>query len=137
MRHAALLICDELLFSLTGKMTIAGLYTGDIGIGSERQIIPQLIFLFVVEGDLDEPIQSAVLEVALPKVEVKRRPLPGVSPPAATPGRTKWKMLLPFPMSQVELHLGKIEAKVIYDKGEIVATAPWIVQLPQASPAKA
>jgi hypothetical protein len=126
-RQATLLVSDDFLVSLSGKFTILGIYTGDIGINNEVGITPQLVFLFVIECDLDDPFRSIILEISLPGERAARRfPYPILAQPQTSPGRTRWTLRIPIPITNVTLNAGQIKAKVIHDKGTIEIIGPWI-----------
>jgi hypothetical protein len=135
-RFASVLVCDELLFALNGKWTISGIYTGDLAIPTENTVIPQMVFLFLIETDIDDPFQSLKLEVTFPGMAPAYLELPenalvlqGIVPP----GRTKRVARVPFLITQPVLRSGKIVTKVIHEKGEISATGPWITVTPPST----
>lgn len=125
---ANLVVCDDLLYSLNGKITLLGMYTGDIGIPTNPQAAGQMVFFFILQGDLSErPTKLVTLEVTLPGEVSKTMTIP--PPIFADPmpvGRTKWFMRHPFLVAPAILRPGRIVAKVIYDNTEIVLGAPWI-----------
>jgi hypothetical protein len=133
-RHASVLICDELLFSLTGKFNLLGNYTGDIAIPSDPNTALQLVFYFIVETDVSDPFQLLTFQVTLPKSEpvVQVVPVPPLLPPP--PDRPRWTLRWPLLIPQPVLRPGKIEAKVIHEKGELIAGTPWIVAGQQPPP---
>src|ERR1035437_1532655 len=59
-------ICDEVTYSLTGKVFAQGIYTGDLSIPSDEFTIPQLVFFFLIEGPADTLFKSITLKVLLP-----------------------------------------------------------------------
>jgi hypothetical protein len=129
--HATVLVADDVLFSMSNKLTVVGIYQGDIIIPTAPMIIGQLAFLFFIEGDLSEPLHALTLQVTLPgqpavRVEVPLQQIVF----APTPDRTKWLFRVPMMISQPILLPGRIEAKAIYEGGEILVTAPWIALPP-------
>ncbi len=130
-RTASVIVCDEMLVSLTGKLTIAGLYTGDIGIASDPGTTQQLVFLFVVEGPIEDPVRTLEVEVTLPGEKAIRMPVAVTIPDQVPPGRRNWTIRWPVLMIQPTLRPGRISAKVIHDKGEIEVATPWVtIRLP-------
>jgi hypothetical protein len=127
-RTAYLLVADDLRFALTGKLDLHGIYTGDIVIPSEKLVANQLVFLWMLETDVKDPFQLLTLEITLPQAEPNRFSL---SLPAQTipEGRTRWHMKHPQLIQPAILRPGRIEAKVIHEKGEIPVTGPWIISV--------
>jgi hypothetical protein len=132
-RHASVFISEEFLISLTGKFTVQGLFTTDIVIPTEPFSANQLVFLFSIETDMDDPLQRLTLEVTFPHQPSRTLEVP-LPPFVPMPGRTKWVFRWPFLIQNVVLQPGRIEAKVIHEKGELVAAAPWISLAQQAPP---
>jgi hypothetical protein len=132
-RQATVFACDDLLISLTGKFNALGIYTGDIVIPNEITA-HQIVFVFQIEFDIDDPMSSAVLEVKFPGEENPRQLAVPVGTVTPVEGRSRWIMRWPFAVQTVHLRPGCISTKVIHDKGEIDTTAFWIVSLaPQSS----
>src|SRR5437867_2225769 len=65
-RQATVIVSDELTSSLTGKLHILGAYTGDIIIAADPTSVGQLVFLFIMESDPDDPFKKIELRVELP-----------------------------------------------------------------------
>jgi hypothetical protein len=118
------LVCDEALVSLSGKLTLAGVFTGDIAIQGDEQVTPQLVFIFLIEGDEADYTQSLTLQVTLPgeKPRISAQQIPPLAP-----GRARWTFRWPFLLTQTMLRPGSIEVKILYEKGEVTATAPRII----------
>jgi hypothetical protein len=132
-RQASVLVCDDLLVSMLGKFTTIGIYTADITIPSEPIVANQLVFLFIVETDVDDLFERMTLEVTMPGQPSVKMDVP-LAPPPPIPGRTRWFLRWPFMIQQPVLRPGRIEAKVIHEKGEILTSGPWISLLQQAPP---
>jgi hypothetical protein len=132
-RQASVLISDDFYVSLVGKFIIHGVYTSDIVIPTEQIIVPQLVFLFQVEADLNDMFQRLRVEVTLPEQTPRTLDVP-IAPPPPLPDRKRWLLRIPFLVQQAVLRPGRIEAKVIHETGEIVATTPWISVISQAPP---
>jgi hypothetical protein len=131
-RQASLLVADEIYYNLHGKAILHGIYHADLVLNGPSAVVPQLVFFFMAESDIEEPFRSIVVEVTLPDSEAIRQPVPVAWPTQmpVQPGRTRfflrWPLLVPAPT----LRPGHIEAKVIHEGGEILVAAPWIVQNP-------
>jgi hypothetical protein len=54
------------LYAFNGKAHLQGIYTGDIFINSDPSFVGQLIFLFIVETDSEDPFHTLTLEVTIP-----------------------------------------------------------------------
>jgi hypothetical protein len=135
-RQAMVLVCDEFLVSMTGKFYIHGVYTTDIGIPSELYVAPQLVFVFLIETDLDDLFQSLAVEVTFPGEQPAKMAVP-LTPFVGAQGRTRWITRWPFVLRQITLRQGQIKTKVIHEKGEIITAGPWISltqQTPSISP---
>lgn len=118
------LVCDEALVSLNGKLTLGGIYTGDIGIPGSEHTAPQLVFIFLIEGDEADYSSMLSLEVKLPGEHPRSSAIPV---PPVPPGRSRWTFRWPFLLASTTLRPGLIEAKIVSEKGEVSATAPRIV----------
>jgi hypothetical protein len=132
-RQVTVLVCDELLISLTGKVTLLGNYTGDISIPTAPTTVPQLVFYFIIESDIDDVYRSLSLQVALPDSLPIVQPVPVIPQTTTQQNRSRWTMRWPLLIPQPSLNPGRIEAKVIHENGEIIAGAPWIVLASQQS----
>jgi hypothetical protein len=129
--QAMVLVADEVLYTMFGKVYLNGVFTGDITIFADPTVATQLIFMFFLETDIDEPFTSLALQVTLPGNSPVQVEVPVVPPPSPRPhGRTRQFYRWPLVIQTPTLRPGRIEAKAIHDKGEIVASAPWIT-LPQ------
>jgi hypothetical protein len=136
-RYASVLICDEILFSLTGKTNLLGAYVTDIAIPANPTLVNQLIFYFTIETDIQDLFTSLTLHVTLPGSAPVIQSIPVIQIGPAEPSRQRWTMRWPLMLPQVLLRPGRIEAKVIHEKGELIAGTPWIVlaaQQQQAAP---
>ena len=133
-RQAVVFICDEVLVSLTGKFNLLGMYTGDIAILAAEVPSPQLVFVFQIECDITDPYRLLIAQVTLPGEGPRQMPVPFMIPSPLPEGRTRWVTRWPFLIPFPTLRPGRIEAKVIHEKGEIIAGYQWIVLVspPQA-----
>jgi hypothetical protein len=134
-RVASVLVCDDLWVSLNNKFSAHGIYVGDISIPTNPSSVNQLVFLFTLETDITDPFRSLVLQVLFPDAEPNQTTVP-ISPPpllSADARRRRWTIKWPFLIQQPILRPGAISVKVIHEKGELTAFAPWIVVLPPKS----
>jgi hypothetical protein len=128
MRQASVIICEDVTYTLSGKMNIQGMFTTDIGIPFEPYLGNQLVFVFLIEASPDDPYQTLELSVELPGGQQRlRHPInvPALRPAAGD--TLRWSLKQPLLFPSVVLHPGPIIAKVIHDKGEITTAAPFIV----------
>ena len=128
-RVATALACQDIRLEYDGKFTLVGVFTRNIGIPAPI-IVPQLAFLVDIEGDLEDPLTSLLVQVCLPGVEnpisttipIQENPIPD-----AMEGQKRWRYLIPLPMNNVTLHPGRIVIRLIHDQGEIETDAGWVV----------
>jgi hypothetical protein len=120
-------ICDEVTYSLTGKVFAQGIYTGDLSIPSDEFTIPQLVFFFLIEGPADTLFKSITLKVLLPGQPPATMEVPLSIPAKRDPRRTRMSLKSPFLILQPVLRPGRIETKVVHVEGEIDAGGQWIV----------
>jgi hypothetical protein len=131
-RQAVILVSDDLLISLSGKLTALGIYTGDIAIQTTPAAVSQLAALFVIECDAADPFQSLTLEVLLPgEAEPRKLPYAVLRPPPPQ-GRTKLIYRVPFLLQNLRLMPGQIKARVIHERGSIDLSGPWVTLVGQA-----
>lgn len=130
LRHATLLVADEIYYNLHGKAILQGIYHGDLTIPTNPSISPQLIFYFMAETDIADPFRSLTAEVTLPGNPPVRNPVALIPPEIfanVDKSRTRAYYRHPFLVQSPMLRPGKIEAKLIHENGEIAVGAPWIV----------
>ncbi|MGO9486764.1 MAG: hypothetical protein ACLPX9_19690 [Rhodomicrobium sp.] len=127
--QASLLVSDDLLIALNGKWTIVGVYTGDIVVPSGGLVVPQMVFIFMVRVGVGELFERLEVEVLFPKEAEPRRQVPPlmIDQTAIPKGRKQISLKWPFLISQPTLNPGRIQAKLIHDKGEIEVPGPWVV----------
>jgi hypothetical protein len=128
-RQASLLVADEIYYNLHGKAILHGIYHGDLTIPTDPSVSPQLIFFFMGETDVSDPFHTLAVEVKLPGASPVRNPV-NVLPPEivknAHAGRTRLYYRHPVLITAPVLKPGRIEAKLIHERGEISVTTPWI-----------
>jgi hypothetical protein len=130
-RQASVFVCDEVLVSLTGKFNVLGMYTGDIAIFGGEAPSPQLVFVFQIECDLTDPYRLLIAQVTLPGEGPRQMPVPFAIPSPSPESRTRWITRWPFLVPIPTLRPGRVEAKVIHERGEIIAGYQWIVSVPR------
>ena len=127
-RTAILTVADDLLTSIGGKQTLQGIYVGDISIPTTPAVITQMVFYFIIECSVDDIFKSITLEITFPGEAPKQIPV-SFATPIIPAGRSKHIIrataMIQFPI----LRPGRIDAKVIHEKGEIIVAAPWITQI--------
>lgn len=125
-RKATFFVCDETLVALNGKLTIGGMYTGDIGIAEAEVRLNQLIIFVQIETPAEKPFQRLSINISFPGEEKPRTidGLRGLSPP---PGHDTIVMKRPVLFQQVALRPGPIEVRVVHEEGEIFAGAQWVI----------
>lgn len=126
-RRASVFVCDDVWVSLNGKFNVLGMYTGDIAISGREAHSPQLVFVFQIECDFTDPYRSLIAQVTLPGEEPRQMTIPITPTPQ---GRKHWTIRWPFLVTLPTLRPGRIEAKVIHEKGELIAGDQWIVEIP-------
>jgi hypothetical protein len=113
---------------MNGKTTLVGIYTGDITVAVDGQTVNQMVFYFIVQGDLSDVPKTMALEVKLPGLGPTTREIPmDRNALVATAERTKWFVKVPVPIFGAPLRSGKIEAKVVFDNEEIHLAPQWIL----------
>jgi hypothetical protein len=132
-RTASVLVCDEVLFNITGKAFLQGVYPIDITIPGNELSLGQLVFYFSIETDRKNPIKTLALKVVPPgekpsQLEVS---LATVPPPSVNPDRPRMMLRAPLLVQQMVLRPGKIETKVITELEELDAGGIWIISVPK------
>jgi len=134
-RQALIFVCDELLISLNGKYTVAGLYTGDIVVPQIPAQLPQLVIMFEITTTVDNPFKTLILQVSIPGESVPRRLdlSPTVQSALTLPTRSMLMYRFPFLIQSVKIQQsGPIEAMIIHEDGELSAGQQWIVTIAEA-----
>ena len=125
-RRATFLVCDEILFSLHGKLFPNGVYSADIGIPTSELIIPQLAFLFIIEMPIDDEATTILVRVELPDRVSSAQGSHPVAHPAHIEGRSTFLHKVPLLMPNPILTPGPIKGFVDFGDEEIVAGEQWI-----------
>jgi hypothetical protein len=100
--------------------------TADIVIGADEVTTNQIVFVFQLDCDSSDPFSSAILEVKIPGDAPRQLqvPLPTFN---QIEGRSRWTLRWPFLLQMARLRPGRIQTRVLHDKGEIDAGGIWIV----------
>jgi hypothetical protein len=128
-RQASVIPCQDIRIEIDGKLTLVGVFTQAIGITTVPQVIPQIGFFVLVEGDIAEPLKSLVIEIHFPGLsEPFRNELPkqALENPKFREGQTRWRAQLPMMVAPAILNPGRIVCKVIHEQGEIETGAAWV-----------
>lgn len=135
-RKAILLVCDEVMFSLTGKFNVFGIYTGEISIPQDPTSVSQLAFLFIIETDTQDLFQSLACEVTVPNLPSVRQDIPVPMNVTVVPGRPRLTIRWPIILPNLLLSPGAITSRVIHDKGEINTGGVFISVVQRPLPTK-
>jgi hypothetical protein len=140
-RNAMVIVSDDLRVEATGKYTIVGVYTGNIGIPSEPFVTSQLVFTFLIETDVSDPLSSLTVQVTLPGNPPVRLEPPIIAAdrlPEIPREAKRWFYRIPLFIQPAILRTGFAEAKVIHEKGEmVVGGVPIITRMPEIIPPSA
>jgi len=133
-RKAFLAVCDDVFISLSGKLVMNGVYTSDIGIAGGEAILPQIVFVFMLEMFSVEgyPL-SITTRVTIPGNLSPLERQFNIVPPPDMNGRKSFSIYLPVLAQNVLIRPGQIEASVIFPDGEFAIGSHLIVS---ASPAQ-
>jgi hypothetical protein len=142
-RTAHVIACDDIRREVGGKFILIGMYTGSIVIHADEFATPQLVFLFLITTELDDPYQALACEVTLPGAETLRQEIPVINRPADVQlrklGARRRVHRVPMFVRGPILRQGRIEAKIVHEKGELPAIGmPFIIRAldhPTAAPA--
>jgi hypothetical protein len=132
-RQASLLAADEVNFSISGKINVFGIYTTDINIFTDPSSTTQLVFLFVIETDPDDPYQEITIRVDLPGGDTRQQVLAVKNFRDGAADKIRWSLKQPLLFQGPILRPGPIVAQVIHEKGILFPAAPFIVMHPQVA----
>lgn len=130
-RKGSLLVCDDLQVSINGKWSAYGIYVGDIGIPSDEQFSPQIVFVFTAETSKDHPWKSLAFQVLFPGDDAPKRmeiPLHAFPTPSEENERKSLLLRTPFLIQNQKLRPGQIQASIVDETGELFIQAPWIIR---------
>jgi hypothetical protein len=125
-RQASLLVADETMISISGKLNILGIYTTDINIPTDPMIAAQLVFVFIVETEPDDPYQKLDLRVDLPSGDFRQVPVNLSALRDGQADKIRWSLKFPLLFQNAILKPGPIVATVIHEDGVILPGAPFI-----------
>lgn len=123
---AMMFVCDDMSFSITGKINISGMFTSDVIIPSSPTLVPQMVFLFAIELPIENGYTPVALEILLPnEPEPRRLSLPSQNI-LFVPERNRRSIKFPYLIQNAMLHCGKIEGSVVCDERTISAGRMWV-----------
>lgn len=128
-RTASVLVSDDMLFGLTGKVFLHGVYTSDITISGDVLVVPQLVFYFTVWTPKARPFSQVNLKVTPPGEPPSTLEIPIGGPHVINPDRPHMILRAPILLQQVALRPGKIETQVLADGEEIDAGGIWVTSV--------
>jgi hypothetical protein len=139
-RTADFFVCDDVLVSMNGKLTLLGIYGTAIVIPSDPTTVGQLFVLFQIGSPITKPFKQLRLQISLPgeqsprTLDVPLQSIVSTTGPfySAPPGQSKLTVRFAFSLAQVVLKPGAMEMKVIHEEGEIYAGKQLIVTAAQA-----
>jgi hypothetical protein len=126
-RQATVLVADDWVTALSGKVTISGVYGTDMSIPVDPFMASQLVFAFVIETSPEDPYQSIEIRVTLPGGDTRSLHLPVGKFISGEADKKRWCLKYPLLFRNPVLRPGPIEAKVIHEKGEIITAAPFVI----------
>jgi hypothetical protein len=127
MRQASLIVADEALISVSGKLNVLGIYTTDINIPTDPLVVGQLVFLFVVESDPEDQYKKLDLRVDLPSGDFRQTAVNLGTLREGQADKIRWSLKFPLLFQNAILRPGPIVATVIHEDGVILPAAPVIV----------
>lgn len=126
-RKATLFACDEILFSLHGKIYPNGIYTTDIGIPNKECNLSQLAFLFLIELSVEDPCKEIIARVEFPGSTAPQQTLYQVRQPPLIEGRKTFVHKVPILAQSLVVTPGPIKGFVHFGDEEVLAGQQWIV----------
>jgi hypothetical protein len=136
-RRAFVTVCDELYYSMSGRVMMQGIYLQDIVIADEQLQLNQLVFFFTIQTLKSNPFRALSLSVKVPDGEPVMGPIP-ISEQVSGAADDRRRIIVikqPLLLGRPLLKPGKIETKVIHESGEIDAGGIWVVPVNEAPPA--
>jgi len=127
-RTASVLVCDDILFGMNGKVVLQGVYAADINIPGREILVPQLVFYFSVQTPKTNRFKRVTLKVTPPGGTNTLVDLPiSETPPAAINAERPLMIIrAPVLVQYIMLRPGKIETTVITENEEIDAGGVWV-----------
>jgi hypothetical protein len=125
-RNVTLITCEELRFEINHKLTIIGVFSGDIRITPGPFPVNKLIFLFQIQGDDIKVPRNINVQITLPDKEPRSQPVP--VPTFIEADRMKaWTLRGAILIQNEIVSPGQVTATVIADGEEFSVAAPRIV----------
>ena len=129
-RTASVIVCDDILFGLTGKAFLQGVYVSDITIHGNALAVPQLVFYFTIETSKEKPFKKITLKVVPFGTAPTQLDIPiELVFQSTNPARPKMVVRAPVLVQQIMLRPGKIETTVITESEELDAGGIWVMSL--------
>ena len=125
-RQASVLVADDWTTTLSGKITIQGIYGTDLYIPADPFFANQLVFVFITETAPDDPFEKLELYVQMPGGDSRHLPINLSRLVQGLADQRRWCLKHPLLFTNPILRPGIIEAKVIHEKGEISTAAPYV-----------
>jgi hypothetical protein len=123
-RAAHVITCDDLRVEIGGKFIVVGMYTGGIVIPANEMAVNQIIFLFMISTEIDNPFESLACEITLPGSDPIRINISLSNAPVDEKMRSLGarRRIYNFPMMIANpiFRPGRVEGKVIHESGELV-----------------
>jgi hypothetical protein len=132
-RQATLVVADDASYTLTGKINLSGIYPTDINIPRNPTFAGQLVFMFVIETEPNDPYRQISLRVELPGGDSRQLELQVGTFKDGESDKIRWCLKFPLLFQNPVLRPGPIAASVIHDKGIILTVAPSLVLRPPAT----
>jgi hypothetical protein len=133
-RKASFLVCDELLYTMNGKVNLVGIYTREIVIPADELSMSQLIFYFILEAPKDQPFRQVTFRIELPGQPSFDFETPlSIRKSAMLDDRRKtitWRH--PVLIQQPLLKPGRIIANIVDETGTLDAGGIWVVTIEEA-----
>jgi hypothetical protein len=126
-RQATMIVADDWVTTISGKVNISGIYGTDISIPVDPFTASQLVFAFIIETSPEDPYQSLEIRVTLPGGDTRNLHLPISRFKDGEADKIRWCLKYPLLFANPILRPGPIEAKVIHEKGGIKVAAPVVI----------
>jgi hypothetical protein len=129
-RQATVIVADDATYSLSGKLNIIGAYATDITIPNIPTVATQLVFVFIVETEPDDPYKHLAVRVELPSGDARQLQLPLHTFVSGEADKIRWCVKYPMLFQAPILTPGPIVTSAIHENGMILTAAPVIIFRP-------
>lgn len=131
--RAIVVVADDASTSISGKLTLSGIYS-NITLPEQEITIPQLVFCFFVEFPLSTAPEMVTVEIALPGVTAVLSPvqLPP-RPPIGERAADAFRLIIP--MLNPVLRPGRVQIKIHHGNNSFDVLGPVITMAPSPAPA--